>query len=181
MRLEDGFDAASLLPNWVAKEKDLAHMLPYVSLVNDTTIRTRGNELFQCIRLEGINSFTKDDDDLDKIRDLFASIVSQSGHQFAYYVHKVSKPIDPTMKPVEGDTFAAAVDTKWREFLDNYGMRDRTLTLTIMHRPSSVRKLPFSPKKSVEMLRTETEKGCGLYAKRLILLRQHSRTCSQGF
>ena len=58
MPLENGLDPLSLLPTWVAKEKDLAHMLPYVSLVNDQTIRTRGNELFQCIRLGGINSFT---------------------------------------------------------------------------------------------------------------------------
>ena len=133
MRLEDGFDAASLLPHWVAKEKHLAQMLPYVSLVDDQTVRTRGNELFQCIRLDGINSYTKDDDELDKVRDLFAQIVSDSGHQFAYYVHKVSKPIDPTMKPIEGDSFAASVDEQWRDFLENAGMRDKTLTLTIMH------------------------------------------------
>lgn len=158
MRLEDGFDAASLLPHWVAKEKHLAQMLPYVSLVDGQTVRTRGNELFQCIRLDGINSYTKDDDELDKVRDLFAQIVSDSGHQFAYYVHKVSKPIDPTMKPIEGDSFAAAVDEQWRDFLENAGMRDKTLTLTIMHRPTTAKKVPFSPKKSIEVLREETAK-----------------------
>ena len=42
-------------------------MLPYVSLVTDRTIRTRGNELMQCIRLEGVNSTTSKDAHLDRI------------------------------------------------------------------------------------------------------------------
>ena len=77
------------------KEKPLTHMLPYVNLVDDVTVRTRGNELFQCIRLEGVNSSTTDDDYLDRTRALFASIISQIGPEFAFYVHKVSKAIEP--------------------------------------------------------------------------------------
>ncbi len=158
MHLEDGIDPASLLPTWFMKEKKLAQQMPYIGLVDDQTVRTRGNELFQCLRLDGINSFTKDDDELDKIRDLFAAIVSQSGHQFAYYVHKVSKPIDTTMKPVDEDTFAGMVDESWRRHLKSADLRDKTLTITIMHRPESGRRIPFSPKKSIEALRTETTK-----------------------
>lgn len=158
MRLENGLDPLSLLPTWVAKEKDLAHMLPYVSLVNDQTIRTRGNELFQCIRLGGINSFTKDDEELDKVRRLFAAIVAQIGQDFAFYVHKVSKAIDHNLPPVEGDDFAAAVDAKWRASLEGYGMRDKTLTLTVINRPPAGSKVPFKRKKSIEQLAKRTEK-----------------------
>jgi hypothetical protein len=42
-------------------------MLPYVSLVTDRTIRSRGNELMQCIRLEGVNSTTSENAHLDRI------------------------------------------------------------------------------------------------------------------
>ncbi|MGB7244661.1 MAG: type IV secretion system protein B4, partial [Sulfitobacter sp.] len=106
MPRDESFDPMTLLPEWVKKEKALAHMLPYVSLVDDHTVRTRGSELFQCIRLEGVNSYTTDDDHLDKIRALFASIISQIGPEFSFYVHKVSKAIDPALMALKGDDFA---------------------------------------------------------------------------
>ena len=56
----------TLLPTWTSRERQLAHMLPYVSLVDGQTVRTRGNELFQCLRLKGVNSNTTHDAYLDK-------------------------------------------------------------------------------------------------------------------
>ena len=46
-------DPRTMTPEWYAHETRLAHMLPYVSLVDDRTVRTRVNELFQCVRLDG--------------------------------------------------------------------------------------------------------------------------------
>ena len=69
-------DPISALPDWAGKERRLAHMLPYVSLVAGNTIRTRGNELMQCIRLEGVNSTTSEDSHLDRIGALLAGVVS---------------------------------------------------------------------------------------------------------
>ena len=69
--LHDPSDDLATLPDWARKERPMASMLPYVSLVNDVTIRTRGNALFQCIRLDGVNSMTSDDAHLEKIRALF--------------------------------------------------------------------------------------------------------------
>jgi len=158
MPRDESFDPMTLLPEWVKKEKELAHMLPYVSLVDDQTVRTRGNELFQCIRLEGVNSYTTDDEHLDKIRALFASIIAQIGPEFSFYVHKVSKAIDPALKPVTGDDFAAQVDQKWNAFLKGSGLRDKTLTLTILHRPALTSKLPFTAKKSIAAIKAQTEK-----------------------
>ena len=63
----EGLDPLTALPAWVKGEKRLSSMLPYVSLVTDRTIRTRGNELMQCIRLEGVNSTTSEDAHLDRI------------------------------------------------------------------------------------------------------------------
>ena len=158
MSRDEVFDPITLLPEWVKKEKELAHMLPYVSLVDDVTVRTRGNELFQCIRLEGVNSYTKDDEHLDKIRALFASIIAQIGPEFSFYVHKVSKAIDPELSPFNGDDFAATVDARWKGFLAERGLRDKTLTLTVIHRPPLGSKIPFSSNKSVAALREKTKK-----------------------
>ena len=74
MPRDEGSDPTTLLPDWAKKEKELAHMLPFVSLVNDWTVRTRGNELFKCLRLKGVNSYTTDDEYLDRSRALFARL-----------------------------------------------------------------------------------------------------------
>ena len=97
---DEALDLRTMTPDWYARETRLAHMLPYVSLVDDQTVRTRVNELFRCIRLEGINSYTTDDAYLDKVTALFARIVAQLGPEFSYYVHKVSKAIKPDLDPI---------------------------------------------------------------------------------
>ncbi|WP_308917187.1 type IV secretion system DNA-binding domain-containing protein [Jannaschia sp. LMIT008] len=158
MPRDEAFDPMTLLPEWWKKEKPLTHMLPYVNLADDVTVRTRGNELFQCIRLEGVNSSTTDDQYLDRTRGLFASIISQIGPGFAFYVHKVSKAIDADLRPIPGEDFAAAVDRRWTDGLLRSDLRDKTLTLTVMHRPPLGSKVPFSNKKSIQALRDQTEK-----------------------
>ena len=149
-------DPRTLLPDWHEREKNLAHMLPYVSLVGDLTVRTRVNELFQCIRLGGVNSSTIDDAYLDKVAVLFARIIAQLGPEFSYYVHKVSKAISPELLPVRGDGFAAAVDAVWREKLAASGLRDKTLTLTILHRPPPRSLRGFLSRSAPERFREET-------------------------
>ncbi len=126
------FDPASLLPRPRRSDRHLARMLPYVSLVDDCTVRTRGNELFQCVRLDGLNSATAEDQLLDRTKSLFAQLVAQVGAGYAFYVHKVSKALRHELRPIEGCDFAAALDARWREHLDTMGMRDKTLTLTVM-------------------------------------------------
>jgi len=153
----EGLDLSSYLPSWWGQEARLALMLPYVSLVNDTTIRTRSGELFQCVRLEGINSFTTEDDVLDKTARIFASIVAQSGTGFSYYVHKVSKAIRHDLSSMPGDDFAAAVNGRWQAALDRASLRDRTLTVTIVRRPSGLKRLPLAQKKSIAKMQQETE------------------------
>ncbi|KZY33164.1 type IV secretion system protein B4 [Roseovarius sp. HI0049] len=154
----DALDLRTLTPAWYAREARLAHMLPYVSLVDDRTVRTRANELFQCIRLDGLNSYTTDDAHLDKVAALFARIVAQLGPEFSYYVHKVSKAIAPELEPVREDSFAGEVDRLWRQKLDTSGLRDKTLTLTIIHRPPPKSFLPFMARSAPDRFREETRK-----------------------
>ncbi|MFV1599177.1 MULTISPECIES: VirB4 family type IV secretion system protein [unclassified Phaeobacter] len=128
----EALDPLTALPAWVKGEKRLSSMLPYVSLVTDRTIRTRGNELMQCIRLEGVNSTTSEDGHLDRIGGLLAGIVAQVGTEFSFYLHKVSKAVDVTLPPIPGEGFAAAVDKRWHAHLGRAGLRDKTLTLTVL-------------------------------------------------
>ena len=139
----DALDPLTALPAWVKGEKRLSSMLPYVSLVTDRTIRTRGNELMQCIRLEGVNSTTSEDAYLDRIGGLLARIVAQVGTEFSFYLHKVSKAVDVTLPPIPGEGFAAVVDQRWRAHLGRSGLRDKTLTLTVLKRPETGSRLPF--------------------------------------
>jgi type IV secretion system protein VirB4 len=139
----EALDPLTALPSWVKGEKRLSMMLPYVSLVNDRTIRTRGNELMQCIRLEGVNSTTTEDGHLDRIGGLLAGIVAQVGTEFSFYLHKVSKAVDVTLPPIPGEGFVAAVDQRWRAHLAQSGLRDKTLTLTVLKRPEAGSRLPF--------------------------------------
>ena len=139
----DNFDLGTVLPSWVAGEKRLSQMLPYVSLVSDTVIRTRGNELMQCIRLEGLNSTTSEDAHLDRIGALMAGIVAQAGTGFSFYLHKVSKAVEVDLPPIEDAGFAGEIDRRWRSHLRASGLRDKTLTLTVLKRPETGRGLPF--------------------------------------
>lgn len=141
--VENAIDPLTALPAWVKGEKRLSMMLPYVSLVNDRTIRTRGNELMQCIRLEGVNSTTSEDGHLDRIGGLLAGIVAQVGTEFSFYLHKVSKAVDVTLPPIPGEGFSAAVDERWHAHLGRAGLRDKTLTLTVLKRPETRSRLPF--------------------------------------
>ena len=139
----DALDPLTALPTWVKGEKRLSSMLPYVSLVTDRTIRTRGNELMQCIRLEGVNSTTSEDAYLDRIGGLLAGIVAQVGTEFSFYLHKVSKAVDVTLPPIPGEGFATTIDQRWRAHLGRSGLRDKTLTLTVLKRPETGSRLPF--------------------------------------
>ena len=122
---EVALDPRTMTPDWYASETRLAHMLPYVSLVDDRTVRTRVNELFHCIRLDGINSYTADDAYLDKVTALFARIIAQPG-RIDYYVHKVSKAITPDLDPIHEDSFAGEVDRRWRAKLETSGLQRLT-------------------------------------------------------
>lgn len=155
---DEALDLRTMTPDWYARETRLAHMLPYVSLVDDRTVRTRVNELFQCIRLDGVNSYTTDDAYLDKVTALFARIIAQLGPEFSYYVHKVSKAIVPDLEPVREDSFAGEVDRLWRAKLETSGLRDKTLTLTVIHRPPPKSVLPFLNRSAPDRLKEATEK-----------------------
>ena len=156
--LRDPSEDLAMMPDWARKERPMASMLPYVSLVNDVTIRTRGNALFQCIRLDGVNSMTCDDAHLEKIRALFAAIIAQIGPENSFYVHKVSKAIETTLPPVPEEGFARALDTRWQTAMARAGLQDKTLTLTVLKRPPLRARLHLKRANSIAQLKDQTAK-----------------------
>ena len=144
--------ALDVLPSWVRKEQSVASMLPYVSLVDDRTIRTKGNEFFQCIRVSGLNSLTVADELLDRAKDIFASIIAQTGDKFAYTVHKISRRIDTSLPPVTSDSMAAQIDRRWQGYMGRANLREHTITITVIKRPDVLSKIPFSIQKSRALL-----------------------------
>ncbi len=156
--LHNTSDDLATLPDWARKERPMASMLPYVSLVNDVTIRTRGNALFQCIRLDGVNSMTSDDAHLEKIRALFAAIIAQIGPEYSFYVHKVSKAIETVLPQVPNEGFAQTLDTRWQAAMARAGLRDKTLTLTVLKRPPLGTRLRLKRSDSIAQLKNQTAK-----------------------
>ncbi len=138
-----GAAAAHILPAWAGDEARLAHHLPYVKLVDDHTILTRGGEYMQCIRVSGTNSFTAPDACLDKTRAIIAAVIAQSGAGFSFYVHKVSARVPVALKPMEAGGFSEALDARWQDHLAAAGLRDRTLTITVVKRPTMLERLPL--------------------------------------
>ena len=156
--LRDPSDDLAMLPDWARKERPMASMLPYVSLVNDVTIRTRGNALFQCIRIDGVNSMTSDDAHLEKIRALFAAIIAQIGPEYSFYVHKVSKAIETALPPMLHEGFAKALDARWQTAMAQAGLRDKTLTLTVLKRPPMSARLRLKRSDSIAQMKDQTAK-----------------------
>lgn len=149
--------ALEILPKWARREESVASKLPYVSLVDDQTVRTKGNEFLQCIRVNGINSLTQTDQMLDRYKDIFASIIAQTGDAFAYTVHKVSRRIDAKLPPVSGDSFAAHVDRRWQSYMTGENLREHSITITVIKRPDVLSSIPASLRKSRELLSSQVE------------------------
>ncbi|MDD7972003.1 type IV secretion system protein B4 [Roseinatronobacter alkalisoli] len=143
--LEMGIAGTQVMPAWAGDEARLAHHLPYIRLVDDHTILTRGAEYMQCIRVTGANSFTALDADLDKARATLATVIAQSGAGFSFYVHKVSARVPVDLTPVSTEGFADAVDQRWQSHLAGAGLRDRTLTITVVKRPTALERVSLWP------------------------------------
>ena len=143
--LGSGAAATHILPAWAGDEARLAHHLPYVKLIDDHTILTRGGEYMQCIRVSGTNSFTAPDATLDKTpARLSQPVIAQSGAGFSFYVHKVSACVPVELKPMEAGGFAEALDARWQTHLGQAGFgATAPLTITVVKRPTVLERLPL--------------------------------------
>lgn len=127
--------AASIVAGHGLLKSGFMHV-PYVSLVNDWVVRLRDNSLMCCIRLEGLNAVTADQQVLDEASASFASIIAQLGPDFVVYTHRVSRPVDHVkdLDPIRDGGFSAAIDARWSAGLKDSALRDRSLTVSLVKR-----------------------------------------------
>lgn len=138
-RLFSSSAGKEIFPRVMNGELQLERHLPFVSLMkDDKTIVSRSNELMQCVRVDGMNSMTASDDAIDAVKNKIAEIIAQSGDRFSFYVHKISRPFKVDLGRMEDEGFAGEVERRWRESLERRGLRDRTLTVTVINRPSAL-------------------------------------------
>lgn len=136
-RLFKSKQGKSVFPRQMNKELLFEDNLPFVALqADDISIVTRGNELMQCIRIDGLNSMTSSDDNIDTVKKRLAEIIAQSGVDCSFYIHKITRPFKTDLPKIESDDFAGMLDDKWQSILEKKSLRDRTLTITIINRPS---------------------------------------------
>ena len=129
-----------------SREALLEENLPYIAVINDNVIVQREGDLMATLRLEGVNPTTTEDQDLDALRGAVAAIVAQCGASFGFYVHRVQRPQDVVLKPIEGDGFAAQIDARWRHHIAQLAPKKRQLYISVLRRPELAARMPFMRK-----------------------------------
>ncbi|TPW27068.1 type IV secretion system protein B4 [Martelella alba] len=138
-RLFNSTNGKRIYPRAMKHELQFEDDLPFVTLQDDDrTVLTRGGELMQCIRVDGLNALTATDENIDGLKNRIAEIIAHAGTGHSFYVHKISKPFKPELAEVTQTGFAQDIDRTWRRHLQNRHLRDITLTITILNRPKKL-------------------------------------------
>lgn len=101
-RLFSSQHGKTVFPRAMKDELQFEAFLPFVSLqADDKTVLTRGGELIQCIRVDGLNSMTSSDRDVILLKDAVAEILAQQGERYSVYIHKISRPFKVSLGRVD--------------------------------------------------------------------------------
>nr|WP_243145011.1 type IV secretion system protein B4 [Litoreibacter roseus] len=103
----------------------------------------REGDLMATLRLDGINSLTTPDQDLDATRRAVAGVVAQTGNLYGFYIHRLSIPQDVTLKSIEGNGFAAEIDRRWQAHVGGLDLKTPQLYLSILRRPEPGARVPL--------------------------------------
>ena len=154
-----GSNTAELIGKAASKEEPAARHLPYMSALTDDIILTRQGDLMASAVVEGLDSFTSDDGEVDTQAEAFARQVGQFGEQFGFYVNKITIPEKVDLDPVDEDPFTTEVDRRWLSDVTSRNLKRRVIMISLLLRPSISDKLGlskfFSPKKENAQFRAE--------------------------
>lgn len=109
--------------------------LPYISVIDDTTVMLRDGDLMASFAVEGINADTSDGRFTNELCNAFSRFTAQQRGDVAYYVHRISAETYPEMPPVAGHPFNEEIDRRWQHYLQTVGLRDRVTMITLVIRP----------------------------------------------
>ena len=119
-----------------AREKPVAHHLPYARHVDDHTIETRDGLLMQFIHLQGLLFETADTDEINYrkvLRDGMLQAIGSS--RFAIYHHVVRRRVDADLSATFDDDFSSRINDAWRARLTAKQLYVNELYLTLVRRP----------------------------------------------
>lgn len=126
-------------PRAMKNELQFEDDVPFVTLQPDgKSILTRGGELIQCVRISGLNAMTAGDAEIDALKNIVADLLKQAGDQYTFYVHRISQKLKPVLAQMGGNQVSREIDEAWTDLLANKGLRDKTLTLTVVNRPAGL-------------------------------------------
>ncbi len=135
LELKQGLGRKAVDPVGLTREHMLAAYLPYVTGVGDDVIMLRDGDVMASFLVAGIEADTADETFVADLARAFGSTVAQARPDIAFYVHRISHGISPTMPPVQGDSFAARIDHQWQGLIAGGGLRDRVSMVTLVIRP----------------------------------------------
>ncbi|MDH6298780.1 type IV secretion system protein VirB4 [Agrobacterium fabrum] len=119
----------------IRRSEMLVGDLPYLSVINDTTLMLRNGDLMASFAVEGINADTMDARHTVELCDSLSRFIAQQRTDVGYYVHRISVETQPRITPVSGHPFNQEVDRRWQEYLQTVGLRDRVTMVTLVIRP----------------------------------------------
>ncbi|WP_226951463.1 VirB4 family type IV secretion/conjugal transfer ATPase [Rhizobium terrae] len=109
--------------------------LPYLSVVDDTTLLLRDGDLMASFIVEGINADTIDNRQTLELSNAMSRFIAQQRSDVAYYVHRISLHAYPALPSITSSTFIAEIDRRWQNYLQTIGLRDRVTMVTLVVRP----------------------------------------------
>lgn len=113
----------------------LARNLPYITTVDDKTLMLRDGDVMASFAVEGVNSDTIDLPRVMEVSEAFSRLIVQQQGDIGIYVHRISVETNPQMVPANGNPFTEEIDRRWRNYVGNIGLRERTTMITITMRP----------------------------------------------
>ncbi|PCI98717.1 MAG: type VI secretion protein [Alphaproteobacteria bacterium] len=125
-------------PDNLAKtEKRIADFVPYTRFVDPFTLRTKDGYLLQIIKVDGIAFETADQEDIDHLKDVRATMLrGLSNSRFALYHHIIRREITVKQDAFFENDFARNLNTAYYDRLSQKRMFQNEQYITIVRRPA---------------------------------------------
>ena len=144
--------AGRLIP---ASPKIYAH-LPYVIELDDEVVRTRENALMLSLEVTGIDGITSGAAAISALRAGFAHLLDTLDERFSFYLHRMMRPAETGIAPIQGLSFAADIDKAWGRELDRRNLQDSVLILTVVRRQGTPLAVPLFGKAAARVWGEDT-------------------------
>ncbi len=131
--------------------------LPYAFAVDDKVVRTRDNSLITSFEIKGLDGLTTGGADLEELAATFSKIIDGLDDRFTFYLHRMMRPADFGVTPLQGDTFEAAVEAKWQEHLNAQDLKEFSLVMTVLHRQVAPLRVPLLGSLAKKLLAQDTQ------------------------